>query len=248
MDRTSILAGHWTPTQQEFETLHELYRSMVGFLDRRLETLVQVYKDAGRWENTAVILTADHGQAFGEHGHLFHGQRLWEPLLRIPMIYRPPGGRPGGAVAQGWASLVDIAPTLMQLAGEDPIGLFPSAFPLEDAISAPRRLPVMAMGDGIHQMTMVRTIAASDKIADWDRRWIAAYEGDTKLLYDATQDEVHAYDLRTDPGEEIDVYRTRSEALAGLTELAKDAARRLTSSESSESAEVTGRLKSWGYL
>jgi arylsulfatase A-like enzyme len=248
MDRTSILAGHWTPTAQEFHVLHELYRAMVRFLDRRIAELVQVYKDAGRWENTALVLTADHGQAFGEHGHLFHGQRLWEPLLRIPMIYRPPGGLPGGAVAKGWASLVDIAPTFLGLAGEDPTGLFPSAFPLGDAVHAPRRLPVLAMADGIHQKTMVLNIAAKDRIADWDRRFIAAYEEDIKLVYDTTLDQFRAYDLTHDSQELTDVYPIRSAGLDRLRDAARDATRQMTSSVSTESAEVTGRLKSWGYL
>ncbi|HTT25718.1 MAG TPA: sulfatase-like hydrolase/transferase, partial [Thermoplasmata archaeon] len=248
MDRTSILAGNWTPTPREFQVLHDLYRAMVHFLDRRIAELVQVYKDAGRWENTAMVLTADHGQAFGEHGHLFHGQRLWEPLLRIPLIYRPPGGLPSGRVAKGWASLVDIAPTFMGLAGEDATGLFPSAYPLTDAVDGPRRQPVLAMADGIHQKTMVLTIAKKDRIADWDRRFIAVYDGDQKLVYDTTLEQFRAFDLLADPGEATDIYPARTAAFEEMKHAALDATRKMTSSVSSESAEVTGRLKSWGYL
>lgn len=248
MDRTSILAGHWTPTPHEFDVLHRLYRAMVRSLDARIAGLAKAYQDAGRWDRTAVVVTSDHGQAFGEHGHLFHGQRLWEPLLRIPFSLRLPGGEQGGTTAEGWASLVDIAPTFLALAGEGADGIFPSAFPLTDAVDRARRLPAMAMGDGIHQMTMVRTIAATDKIADWDRRWIAAYDGDRKLLYDVTRDEFHAFDVARDPGELTDLWASEGPTMAMLAEDAREAARRLTSTASTESADVTARLKSWGYL
>lgn len=249
MDRTNILAGRWLPTPEEFQILHELYVAMVRFLDRRVEALVKVYKDAGRWDNTALVLTSDHGQAFGEHGHLFHGQRLWEPLLRIPMLLRLPKGALGGQVAQGWTSLVDVAPTLLQLAGEDPAGRFPSAYPMLEMVKAPRPAPAMAMGDGIHQMTMVRTIAAPDRIADWDRKYVAAYQDDVKVVYDATRQEFHAFDLLADPSEMVDVWSREGPKLGPMGQSLLQAAAQLKGAGvHEESADVTKRLESWGYL
>ena len=248
MDRTSVLAGRWDPTPEEFQILHELYQTMVHFLDRRLESLVQVYKDLGRWENTALIITSDHGQAFGEHGHLFHGQRVWEPLIRIPMLLRLPGGAQGGKVAKGWTSLIDVAPTLLELAGEDPTGLYPSAHSMLAMIDAPRPAPVLAMGDGIHQMTMVKSIAAPERIADWDRKWIAAYQGDRKVIYDITSNRFHAYDLVADPSEQVDIWAKEGPSLSALQDLAIAAAAQLQGQTATESADVTERLKSWGYL
>jgi arylsulfatase A-like enzyme len=248
VDRSNILAGHWVPTAEEFAALHELYVAMVHFLDRRIGRLIEIYRELGRWDNTVLILTSDHGQAFGEHGHLFHGQRLWEPLLRIPLLLRIPG-RDREETAEGWASLVDIAPTVLELAGADPTGRFPNAYPLTQMIHAPRPAPAMAMADGIHHMMMVKTIASPERIADWDRKWIAAYQDDVKLLYDATRGEFHAYDLANDPGEANDVYRADSPVYAGLERPVREAAARLVGGpSSSEPEDVTDRLRSWGYL
>ncbi len=249
MDRTSILAGKWAPGPEEFEVLHELYVAMIRFLDRRVQRLVEVYREAGRWENTVMVLTSDHGQAFGEHGHLFHGQRLWEPLLRIPMLLRIPGRTDQGGVGAGWVSLVDIAPTQLELAGEDPAGRFPSAYPMTNMLNAPRPAPAMAMADGVHHMTMVKTIASPERIADWDRKWIAAYQDETKMLFDATRGEFHAFDIVRDPGETRDVYRPEDpEFVAMEAPMRQAAARLMGSAPATEAADVTERLKSWGYL
>ncbi|MGA7861986.1 MAG: sulfatase-like hydrolase/transferase, partial [Thermoplasmata archaeon] len=103
MDRTNMLAGRWSPTPREFADLRRLYRAVVRALDARLARLADVFRAAGRWDNTVVVLSSDHGQAFGEHGYLFHGSQLWEPVVRVPLWLRLPDGRHRGEQATGWA-------------------------------------------------------------------------------------------------------------------------------------------------
>ncbi len=60
-------------------------------------------------KDTAVIITADHGEGFGEHGIVGHGREIWNPLVRIPLIVYVPGADPKRVVPN--RSSVDLAPT-----------------------------------------------------------------------------------------------------------------------------------------
>ncbi|MCI4318252.1 MAG: sulfatase-like hydrolase/transferase [Thermoplasmata archaeon] len=111
-DRLGWVVGEWKPSPEEFRLLHDLYRGMIRAMDRRLERIVQAYQKAGRWDNTMMILTSDHGQAFGEHGALFHILGVDEPEIRVPLYLRPPGGLAAPKSAKGWASLLDIPSSL----------------------------------------------------------------------------------------------------------------------------------------
>ena len=73
--------------------------------------------EAGLYDETLVVLTSDHGEAFGEHGYRWHAKTLFEELVRVPLIIRRPGeDQPGRRIAAP-VQLVDIAPTLLDAAG-----------------------------------------------------------------------------------------------------------------------------------
>jgi choline-sulfatase len=65
-----------------------------------------------------VVVTADHGEAFGEHGMSWHGVELWEELVRVPWIMRVPGVAPRRVTTP--RSQIDLAPTLLELLGLPP--------------------------------------------------------------------------------------------------------------------------------
>jgi hypothetical protein len=88
-----------------------------------------------------VLVTADHGEAFGEDGYFFaHGHSVGLDQIRVPLLFRPPPGRVGlGAVTEP-VSLVDVAPTLLALAGiEPPDGFAGRPLPLAGSGAAPPR-------------------------------------------------------------------------------------------------------------
>ncbi len=70
------------------------YDEEVWFTDLHLGRLLDFVKAQPWGANTAIILTADHGEAFGEHKHWGHGRELWEPLVRVPLIVAVPGAAP----------------------------------------------------------------------------------------------------------------------------------------------------------
>jgi arylsulfatase A-like enzyme len=244
-DHVGYAAGNWSLDPQAAELLHQLYRASIRAIDRRLASLQEVLTRHGLWDDTAVVLTSDHGQAFGEHGVLFHMFRPDDCELRIPLIYRPAGGTAPRS-ARGWASLVDVAPTALGAAGLDPSDLR-SGVPLEQLVSVARPGPVLSMSDGLI-FGHVRTRFDAARREAFDRVWGVAYDGDRKVLVESASRSVQEYDLAVDPDERRSVYAPQSNADDALEAAAREVAERMTSRPRvAPSDEVSDRLGSWGY-
>jgi choline-sulfatase len=94
------------------------YYGAVSYVDDQFGSLLSALRDSGFAENTVVLVLADHGDMLGERG-LWYKMNFFEPACRIPLIVHAPGRFPARRIAQS-ASLVDVAPTLMELAGCKP--------------------------------------------------------------------------------------------------------------------------------
>lgn len=94
------------------------YAGEVSAADAALGRALDRIRAAGRLDGTLVVITSDHGEEFHEHGGWTHGQSLYEELVRVPLLVRPPAGAPGrGRRVEAPVSLVDVAPTVLGLAG-----------------------------------------------------------------------------------------------------------------------------------
>jgi choline-sulfatase len=91
------------------------YDEEVWFTDGHVGRLLDFVKAQPWAASTAIILTADHGEAFGEHKHWGHGRELWEPLVRVPLIVVVPGAKPRRVALR--RSHMDLAPTIVELLG-----------------------------------------------------------------------------------------------------------------------------------
>lgn len=92
-----------------------LYDGEVWFTDKQIGRLLRHIAEQPWAKDTAVILTADHGEAFGERGHWGHGRELWEPLVHVPLLVFVPGVAPRRIEAK--RSHIDIVPTVLELMG-----------------------------------------------------------------------------------------------------------------------------------
>lgn len=102
----------------QIEEILRLYDAEIAAADRELGRLFREMKALGLWENTLVVITSDHGEAFLEHGHWQHSQTLYDELTRVPLVVKWPGQAEPGRVSAP-VSLVDLFVTFAEAAGID---------------------------------------------------------------------------------------------------------------------------------
>ncbi len=93
------------------------YEAEVHFADAQLGRLLEGLERLGLRDQTAVVVAGDHGEGLGDHGQLEHGERVYEEQTRVPLIVAWPAALPRGLRREGEVGLVDLAPTLLGLAG-----------------------------------------------------------------------------------------------------------------------------------
>ncbi len=93
------------------------YDGSLRYQDAQIDSLLNELGRRGRLTNTIVVLTSDHGEQFGEHGLVQHGNSLYLPLLHVPLVVWWPGRVPGGLRIGAPTSLRNLAATILDLAG-----------------------------------------------------------------------------------------------------------------------------------
>ncbi|HOY99932.1 MAG TPA: sulfatase [Candidatus Aminicenantes bacterium] len=116
--------GHGFPhlfrslTPLEHENMTALYDVEIRTVDRYLiGPLVEDLKRLGLYENALIILTADHGEEFFDHGAWEHGHTLYNELIRVPLVIKLPRSREAGRRVREDVGLVDLVPTILAEAG-----------------------------------------------------------------------------------------------------------------------------------
>lgn len=105
-------------TWEDWATAIRYYYAFTTLIDEQIGRLLDHMEAGGQLDNTVVIFTADHGQTLGSHGGMTDkGWAHWDETHRIPLIVRFPGGLRAGEVVSELTSLVDIYPTVLDLAG-----------------------------------------------------------------------------------------------------------------------------------
>jgi tetratricopeptide (TPR) repeat protein len=108
------------PPPYDLLVTRSVYDREVAAADAFLRELLEGLPVDPALEHTVVVVLGDHGEGLNDHGELEHGIFLYGEVVRIPWILRLPGGREGGRVVQSLVCTVDLAPTLLELAGLDP--------------------------------------------------------------------------------------------------------------------------------
>lgn len=93
------------------------YENAIAYLDSQLAALFEALAGRHRFDNTLIVVTADHGEEFGEHGLYEHGHSLYRPSVQVPLMLRLPGAIPAGVHVEVPVSGRDVAATMLALAG-----------------------------------------------------------------------------------------------------------------------------------
>jgi arylsulfatase A-like enzyme len=101
--------------------LRELYRGEIEYLDVQFGKLLAKLEALDNYDDTVIVLTADHGEEFGDHGGFWHGLTLYEEQIHVPLLVKWAGNgrRADSGAESGLARLIDVGPTLLGVAGLD---------------------------------------------------------------------------------------------------------------------------------
>ena len=94
-----------------------LYEGEVAWVDDHLGTIFRAIDARGLAARTLVVVVADHGEEFFEHGGIGHHRTLFEESVRVPLLLRLPGVLPAGVSVGGLVSVTDVFPTVLEIVG-----------------------------------------------------------------------------------------------------------------------------------
>ena len=197
-------AIRWRGRELEFDELSESeivrkenqYDGGIAYVDAEIERLLSELETRGELENTVIVITSDHGEHWGEHERLSHGNSMFRQLLQVPLLIVHPNAVSPGTRVRETVSLRDLPLTILDAAGVRNDARFPGAslLPLLGGDSAVSRSPVFSedapfgmrgarslIDGGFHY---VRRLDKSEQLYQLDT--------DSLELYDLAKDTSHA--------------------------------------------------------
>lgn len=231
-------ARHTKPKEDDLLRFRELYMEAVQYVDAQIGRLLET--TASRADDCIVVVVSDHGEAFWEHNRLGHfSHHLYQEIIQVPFLLNAPG-IPGGKTIKEPIQLMDIAPTLLDMAG----------LPTPESMLGQSLLPLWQNEEWATREYLISEVVGTRLI------WVAVMKGQYKLVWSPTRPGEHElYDLEMDPQE---VANLRGQALEIEQELLTIAERHAQFIEASRtedegefaelSAEVEERLMALGYI
>jgi arylsulfatase A-like enzyme len=236
---------------RDLEHIRALYDGEIRFVDEHVGKVLARLDEKGLGDSTVVLIVADHGEEFFEHGNKGHHRTVYDEVLRIPLAIRLPRGEVAGRQVPGQASLLDIFPTILDAAG----------------IAAPPEAEGESLLGWLRGATSTREAVFSDF---YDKRGFnlqvsrrtptnKTIEHFNRITH-PKQAGVEHYDLAADPAEKTDLAPSRPEAMvSSLDRLnewldARWQAHRSVEAAGGSSASLTmdaetmQKLKSLGYV
>ncbi len=112
-------ASNQEPAPEEAAELNALYRGEIEYLDGNFGKLIAKLEADGLYDDTVIVLTADHGEEFHEHGGFWHGLTLYDEQIQVPLLIKWARGvdGPRDGADSGIARLIDVGPTILGTAG-----------------------------------------------------------------------------------------------------------------------------------
>jgi arylsulfatase A-like enzyme/Tfp pilus assembly protein PilF len=200
------------------------YDGEIAYADHELGRLLEFLKQQKLYENTVIVLLSDHGESFGEHQEWTHGYFIYDTTLLVPLIIKPIDKGLAGRTVTEQVSLVDVAPTVLQLLDLERTAEFQGRELLELMRGRNRNRPGLAYCESYYPAQF-----------GWSPL-LAIRREDAKYIH-APKPEL--FDLRRDPGEQTNQVAQRS----ALANELKATLSRMISTYSDRSADRAARMK-----
>ena len=168
--------------KQNVDWLRALYYGEVTYHDEHMGVFLDEVKKLGVPDNTAIIVTNDHGEELGEHGRFGHGHSLYEPMIRAPLLVHYPPMFPEGRRVDEVVEHVDLVPTLLEILGLRPMPEAEGQSLLPLLTGEPIQRPFYAVSEFLDGRRAVR-------VGDW------------KFMR-SSGDWIHLHNVVEDPGED----------------------------------------------
>ena len=213
--------------------MSEPYDGEIAYADELVGRLLDRVKARGWLDRAIIAIVSDHGEGLGDHGETEHGILLYREALHVPWILRLPGGAGAGRRVRGTLGLVDVAATLLDLAGLDAGGLDGKTVRTELAAKA-------SIDRSVYSETLYPRLHLgwSDLASATERKFRYIRAPAPEL-----------YDLSNDPGERQNVAASRTTTASALaTWIARTTEGAKPLEPDPAPADVRERLKALGYI
>ncbi len=182
------------PPEQEINRARELYDAETADVDNSIGQLLRHLEETGQMENTLIILAADHGEEFFEHGQYGHGQTLLDELVHLPLVVWGDGFE-GSQRVETTVANYDIVPTILSFLEIPPTGEYPG-MPLQEIVSG-------TFGEN-------RPIYGEGNLRRGNHRKFSV-EWPYKCIVDYFTGQAWVYDLENDPFEMTNIFEENME-------------------------------------
>ena len=194
-------------TSLDRKHLKDLYLAEITYVDQGVGELIAKLKEMNLYDNTLIILNADHGEGFGEHDFWYHGSTLFDEMSRVPLIIKPPRTTKLKKEVRGVVRNIDVVPTILDYCN----------------------LEMPATWDGQSLRPFIETNRSPDLPGITETQvgkkshLMALRRSDHKVIYDVQNDKVWLYDLGADPDEHHSILPDSTLSGLAATEAQPDA-------------------------
>lgn len=208
-------------TSKDLQAINQdLYDCSIAYLDNEVQCIIDTLRDEGTLDQTAILITADHGEGLGNHGTWGHG-RPYEDTIHIPLILWRPGLLPEGLRVKGFAQHVDLAPTILEL-----MRIARSGQPLQTHISCYQTWPGGVIDVSMEGVSLLKRIHGEQESPGSIVTEVRRGPGDPGYrvlrsehwkLIESLGGDKELYNLRDDPMEKTNLanqYSGRTEAMS----------------------------------
>ncbi len=242
-DMVELRRNQTSPPPDKIARLEKLYNGEIAYTDSEVGKLIDGISQRGLDKNTIIVITADHGEEFLDHGGFEHGHTLYDELLHIPLIVRAPAittKKESPVKAKRVPDTVrsiDVAPTLCELAG----------IPGDSAFIGQSLVPFL---QGSHQQ-LSRPVLSQGNM--WGPSGTAWRKDGLKLILQSSSPEVQLFNIRTDPQEQENLANQQPEHRDAMIADLRLILQTISNQRPGETAPVLTedeiqRLRSLGYV